>query len=185
MGSTYPTNRPGGEWPPLDPKSPRSELSLSAPLTRTLLPSPDPATVAPAQPGCRPGCRPACRWRAGPPTGERKAQSPASHPSSLVIFPSPLVASVLLCDTYWSKPSCSNSPAQELLPADPAVPVLRARQRSLAECSSCLARQPQHQYPLSSPRDLEVATHDIGHCPHLRSSYVRDMTCRLREREFD
>src|SRR5829696_1674873 len=98
---------------------------------------------------------------------------------------SPLVASVLLCDTCWSKPSCSNSSAQELLPADPAVPVLRARQRSLAECSSCLARQLQHQHPLSPPRDLEEAVHDIGHCPHLRSAYVRDMTCRLREREFD
>src|ERR687898_1007558 len=29
MGSPYPTNRPSGVRPPLDPKSPRSELSLS------------------------------------------------------------------------------------------------------------------------------------------------------------
>src|SRR5215208_6781461 len=47
-GLALPDEQSGGERPPLDPRSPRSELSLfSAPLTRTRLPSPDPAAALP------------------------------------------------------------------------------------------------------------------------------------------
>src|SRR5215207_2880070 len=118
-------------------------------------------------------------------TIQPKAQGPASHPSSFVNSSSPLVASVLICDTCWSKPSCANSPAQELLPADLAVPIFRARQRALAERSSCLAKQPKHQRPISLPHDFKVTAHDVCHRPDLWSADVWDTSRRIRERQFD
>src|SRR5918998_2161787 len=117
-------------------------------------------------------------------TLQPQARCPTSYPPCLATSPSPLVAFVLVRETCWSKPSCSGSRAQELLPADLAVPVVGARQRTLAERSSCLARQPKHQRPLLLPTHLKVTAHYVGYRPDLRSAYVWNTARRIRERQF-